>query len=837
MAAASEKLKNDRRLAVGVFFLALAVYLLTYDGSFISNDERALFSGTDSFVKTGAFTINQIYWDYTHVGMVTSHGDMVPNYEPAQMVVAIPFYLWGRALGAAVQGVMFFGIFVMAASVALIYLCILELGYRRRTALVGAFVFALGTGAWAYSRTFFRETLTVLTYLVAVYALLRYRLPARRGALWPAVTGVALGIALTNKQVSIAVIPALLLLAGGYEWQRLRAGSDATGSRMERARDALAFLVPLGAIWLLGQFYSQTTLRDVSAFARNIVDYTTNPQLSSSLGERILRGSTGLVISPYRGLFWFSPVLLLGLVGIVPLLRRRMWETLAFLAAVGIHIFGYSRYLYWSGGVGWGPRYMLPIVPFLVLLAAPVFAWLMRDVPEDTAKAGRSTPAGLRALGVAGILLLIVLSTGIQVLGISVDVRTWEINWELTQAKLYGGIGEAIDALYMTPAQSPVLGHLRLLLAGTQPPDFAWVQLKPLGTWALLPAGLAVSLAAVVATLIAFIWLWRHPRRAGRAGILLGAGSVVLCSGLLLLYRTGDARFDPYDVDRFLQPLNAALGKTVASDTFRCCPNAWLAAPNCSAVLIVPDPALTDYYLNYLRAPIPWYAIEQNPVRTDLLDQLMARYTDIWIARDRNAEADDQAGWRGTEFYLAQHAYKLDEQQFGNWARLLHFSAAGVPAGSSSAAQVLGEISLDQVRLQVAPTGVEGSCGAAGASSRDQAILPGAPVQAQSGDTLQIGLNWRALSKPAANYTVFVQLIDADSQVKVQRDRWPGDGLYPTASLAAGQVITDNLALRLDVPPGRYRLITGLYRSDVKGYPRLAGPAGDALTLSEVDVH
>src|SRR5450759_4191243 len=142
MAAASEKLKNDRRLAVGVFFLALAVYLLTYDGSFISNDERALFSGTDSFVKTGAFTINQIYWDYTHVGMVTSHGDMVPNYEPAQMVVAIPFYLWGRALGAAVQGVMFFGIFVMAASVALIYLCILELGYRRRTALVGAVVFA-----------------------------------------------------------------------------------------------------------------------------------------------------------------------------------------------------------------------------------------------------------------------------------------------------------------------------------------------------------------------------------------------------------------------------------------------------------------------------------------------------------------------------------------------------------------------------------------------------------------------------------------------------------------------------------------------------------------------
>src|SRR5512135_774702 len=100
---------GDRPLAAGIFFVALAVYLLTYSGGFKSNDERALFAGTDSFVKRGTFTINQIYWDYTHVGMLTRSGEMVPNYEPAQMVLAIPWYLWGRALDAAAQGAMFFG--------------------------------------------------------------------------------------------------------------------------------------------------------------------------------------------------------------------------------------------------------------------------------------------------------------------------------------------------------------------------------------------------------------------------------------------------------------------------------------------------------------------------------------------------------------------------------------------------------------------------------------------------------------------------------------------------------------------------------------------------------
>jgi hypothetical protein len=84
--AVVDGLSSARRLAVGIFFFVLAVYTLTYVGAFKSNDERALFSGTDSFVKRGDFTVNQLYWDYTHVGMRTTAGDMVPNYEPAHWV-------------------------------------------------------------------------------------------------------------------------------------------------------------------------------------------------------------------------------------------------------------------------------------------------------------------------------------------------------------------------------------------------------------------------------------------------------------------------------------------------------------------------------------------------------------------------------------------------------------------------------------------------------------------------------------------------------------------------------------------------------------------------------
>jgi hypothetical protein len=301
---------------------------------------------------------------------------------------------------------------------------------------------------------------------------------------------------------------------------------------------------------------------------------------------------------------------------------------------------------------------------------------------------------------------------------------------------------------------------------------------------------------------------------------------VASLSALLLVYRQGDARYDPYGVDRFLKPMQAAFGSPPPQGATPCDRHAGLAPATCSDVLVVPDPVLTDYFLNYWQAPQPWYATNASPLDTRLLNLLTSRYGTIWLARDRNAEADDAEDRRATERYLAEHAYKVDEQRFGDWARLLRFSAAATSRATHQVQQALGEMTLVATTL-----GVEKSL-----EAHSSGPAAGQIVKAASGDVLQIGLHWRADGQPATNYTVFTQLLDGNGQVAAQRDRWPGDGLYPTAGLRAGQVITDNLALPLQVAPGRYRLIAGLYRNDVPGAPRLSGPGGDSVELATVDV-
>jgi hypothetical protein len=418
---------------------------------------------------------------------------------------------------------------------------------------------------------------------------------------------------------------------------------------------------------------------------------------------------------------------------------------------------------------------------------------------------------------------LIAVSVAIQVLGISVDLRTWEVKWLVEKAAVWGGIGQAIEGLMLVPAESPVAGHLRLLLSGTQPLDFAWVQWRPLGAWAFVPAGFIMSLGLVVVAVVFFVVSWRAERRTGSTIAAGGMAilTLIVCTGLLLIYRSGDARFDPYDVDRFLRPMTQRL----EADG---CAQHGLQGAHCSDVLLIPDPALTDYFLNYLGGRIPWYGLDPKPVDETLAANLFSRYGRIWLGRDRNGETDDTEGRRAWERYLTDHAFKLSEERYGDWARLLLFSAPGLLAEESAPGQRLGEFTLERASL-----GLEARP-AAGAAVAEP--LDDGRVQARPGDTLQIGLRWRADARPEANYTAFVQLLDDKSQEAAQQDRWPGDGLHPTAALEAGQSISDNLALPLGVSPGRYRLIAGFYRSDVEGLPRLAGPAGDFVTLAEVDV-
>jgi hypothetical protein len=96
-----------------------------------------------------------------------------------------------------------------------------------------------------------------------------------------------------------------------------------------------------------------------------------------------LSGVAGLLVSPTRGLFVFSPFLLFLPVGLIQRLRTPGSKGLVFVLgfAVIAQILVYSQ-ADWRAGVSWGPRWLTNLLPILVWMLAPAPLVLRRPVRD-----------------------------------------------------------------------------------------------------------------------------------------------------------------------------------------------------------------------------------------------------------------------------------------------------------------------------------------------------------------------------------------------------------------------------------------------------------------------
>ena len=88
------------------------------------------------------------------------------------------------------------------------------------------------------------------------------------------------------------------------------------------------------------------------------------------------------------------------------------------------------------------------------------------------------------------------------------------------------------------------------------------------------------------------------------------------------------------------------------------------------------------------------------------------------------------------------------------------------------------------------------------------------PVEAAA-SAWSIRLHWQAIDPVAIDYTVFVQLLDQQGRWIAGWDSPPLAGQYPTSRWQPGEVVVDDFELTFSppetLPPGKYRLVTGLY--------------------------
>lgn len=783
-------------LAAVLGCLLFLAYLLSFNGIPKASDELWLADTAQSIALRGSYVLNQT--QFTNIGRVIS------DVEPLQPILSAPLYWIGYHLPWAgnLHTLYLFNPLITALTAILLFYYALLLGYRERTALIAALLFGLASMAWPYTRTLFREPLAGLNLLAAAYLWERWRQAFAAGSSrrwwWFAAGAGGTALTLLSKESAVFVLPMLLLIA----WPGLAALRRPGRDRTLLIWAGVAMIVAVLVIATVGLSGEKDATEVMPRLVRTFLDGL----------DWVPLGVGGQLVSPGRGIFWFSPVLLLALASPALLPRARWRESWLILATVLFFAAAYSavRRDLWFGGAGWGARFMLPLIPMLMLAALPGIDRLLGS-PRRWAK-----PA-LAALAVIGLT--------VQIIGVYVDIYDYSDYLQASTGQL-PWLGPGIWSVRW----SQIIGGL--LYMPRSHTDMMWFY-KGVDWLALGVLGAGFTALAVL--------LWRV-WRAGEARRWLApaAGGAILASILLAgftLWRSlPDPRYkeDTPQIDALRADLEQQAGP---QDT-----------------VMLSNWHYAYYFMNvYKGRAILWTVSnppgektspEQQPkVISDNVEDLVGKrippvitrqltggafYTGhpLWLVSD----ASPFLTWanRPVEWYLAKYAYFVSAKDYASNARLVEYLPLRAPSESDTPSSASGAVFGDAIRL------VGYDLDAAPAGAKLTALRPG--------DSLGISLLWEAVGTPAADYTVAIHLIDQSQKVFAQQDRQPVAGFAPTSRWKPGDKIRDNFGLILpaDLPAGQYELWVTIYSWPSLDKLSITGsdgkPAGDHVILTTVTV-
>lgn len=414
-----------------LFGFLLAAYLITAAGHLYLGDAWSMLRTAESIVTRGQLAIEpdpgfggkrgpdgRFYAKYgagvaAHMLVPAAVGHALSELVPPEK--KLERALW-MGLPASYVNAPF-----TAAIGAVFFAIALALGYPPRASVWAALALAFGTMLWPHAKhDAFEPQMTAALMVGAWYAI-------HSGAGTSFKAGLACGWAMLVKPVAVLVAAPLAVYVAARRGRRGFLGFSA-GPALAIALTLAYDLVRFGNPLETG--YSA----EVQAF-----------------GIPLVMGVYGLVFSAGKGLLWYSPALVFAALGAPRFRARHPLEWNLVLWTTALHLVFYGMQQNWDGDWCWGPRYLLPCLPFLMLCALPV-----TDAP----------PSGWRfgLLGALGALAMFV-----QVLGVGINPSTY-VKWVSSQKATLGDFLAQPQKTYIplhphhfNPDFSPLRGHLHLL--------------------------------------------------------------------------------------------------------------------------------------------------------------------------------------------------------------------------------------------------------------------------------------------------------------------------------------------------------------------------------------
>ena len=380
--SSSKQWESRSDLQIVFFLLAflISVFSITYSGHFISDDEHLLTSRTLSLAFDQNVSDARVYGNSRRYALTNTsqiYAAQAANIEPGQAVVGAIFVRVSELLGLGrVQTIYLVNIWATAITGVVLFVAVRRMGYAQRTAIWTTLIFGVGSIAWPYSRTYFRDTLAMLFLAIAwacvviITQSIKTEKSSPRSWIIYLLMIISLTAGILTKNTIVIALPFLL---GNILYVRIKQDRSIDATLLTRYKTAF-FCAGAGVlVFVLWVSFTSPT----GIFARYSLEYyqLLAQKFFFQPHPHFFEALLGPLVSPGKSIFIYSPILVISLLGLFAQ-SRTSWPAWMYLVTL---VLGQALFYddAWWGHINWGLRFTLPAIPPLILSAVPVLdTWL-----------------------------------------------------------------------------------------------------------------------------------------------------------------------------------------------------------------------------------------------------------------------------------------------------------------------------------------------------------------------------------------------------------------------------------------------------------------------------
>jgi len=381
-------------------------------GPFESSGSTSRYALTEAIVEDGTFFFSKEQARFSAPDMVEYNGRFFSIFTPGVSFIGIPFYMIGKSFGMAQLFTYLSTALFALFNVFLVSKLARKLGSGLYSSLLAGFIFLFATNALSYALTYTQHHASTAIILLALLNAFGKRTLLKN--LWfGALLGIGLLVDIPNVLMMAPI--GLFILA-----QHFRVLEHKETIKITFKLSIISLIIGLIPFLALYGWYNYQLTGSYTKIGQTIgrSDYFDPPEVreqrrlereAAGPSERKLPFNTReqlselyiLLVSNQRGWLYYSPVVVVGLLGLFLEYKKRQKRNL-IIVAVAVVLTTIVTYSMFGGLGGWafGPRYLIPAAAILSASVGLVLQRFRRNI--------------------AFLILFIILSTysiGVNVLG------------------------------------------------------------------------------------------------------------------------------------------------------------------------------------------------------------------------------------------------------------------------------------------------------------------------------------------------------------------------------------------------------------------------------------